>query len=351
MELELRICTPLSHFALDLDEEIGGGVTAVVGPSGAGKTTVLETIAGLQTPDSGRLVFGGQVWLDTDTGELIAPTDRGIGYVFQDLALFPNLSAEANVAWGIAGTRAQRRRRSRELLRTFGLEGDRERAAIELSGGERRRVALARALGTEPRMLLLDEPLTGLDAKSRRDAIAALRLAVAAVEGPTLLVTHNFADAGELAEDVLVLESGRVAQRGSAATIGADPASRFVASLVGANVLEGLAQSRHDGLTEVSLPSGATLLSADRARGPVVATVFPLDITVSKERPASSALNSLEAEVEGISALGPHTRVRLGLPEPVIAEITTSSAGRLGLVPGRRVFATWKAVATRLVSG
>jgi len=350
MGLSLRIRTPLSHFDLDVAEEFGDGVTALVGPSGAGKTSILETIAGLRRPASGRLVGNGRLWLDTASGVACAPRERRVGYVFQDLALFPNLSAGQNVAWGIGGSRTQRREEAAELLRQFGLDGDMDRPVTVLSGGERRRVALARTLATMPTTLLLDEPLTGLDARSRGDAVAALRIAISRVDGPTVLVTHNFADAADLAEEVLVLEEGRIAQRGTAASIGAAPASRFVASLVGANALEGRATPRGGGLTEVYLTGGSRVLSTDDAVGPVVATVFPLDIALAPAPAPGSALNAIGATVRSLSAIGPHTRVRLSIPEELIAEITTVSAERLGLAPGQTVRAIWKATATRLVS-
>jgi molybdate transport system ATP-binding protein len=348
--LSVRLDTPLPAFALRIDERIERGVLALVGPSGAGKSSVLEMIAGLRRPTSGVVVHDDEAWLDTARRINRPPQSRRVGYVFQDLALFPHLSAQDNVAWGIPGPRKERHIRARELLRRFGAEDLARRRADQLSGGERRRVALARALGRDPEVLLLDEPLGGLDATSRRAAIDELRVAIDAVPGPTLLVTHDFGDAADLADHVAVIEKGRIVQRGTPHELGASPASRFVASLVGANTLSGQATARGDGLTSVRLESGTEVVSADHASGRVVATVFPADITLTADEGDGSALNAITAIITGVATLGPRTRVRLEVPEPLIAEITTVSAERLGLMAGRAVIANWKATATTLVA-
>lgn len=350
MGLSVRLDTPLPAFALRIDERVDHGVLALVGPSGAGKSSVLEMIAGLRRPASGAVVNDGEAWLDTERGINRPPQARRVGYLFQDLALFPHLSALENVAWGVPGPRRERRARATELLERFSAGALSTRRADRLSGGERRRVALARALGRDPDVLLLDEPLGGLDATNRRAAIDELRVALAAVSGPTMLVTHDFSDAADLADEVAVLERGRIVQRGTPHEMGASPASRFVASLVGANTITGHAARRPDGLTSVRLSSGAQLVSADPATGEVVATIFPADIALARERPGGSALNAVAATVTGVATLGPRTRVGLRVPESLIAEITTVSAERLGLSAGEPVTAVWKATATVLVA-
>jgi len=348
--LSVRLDTPLPAFALRIDERVDHGVVAVVGPSGAGKSSVLEMIAGLRRAASGAVVNDGEAWLDTDRGINRPPQTRRVGYLFQDLALFPHLSALENVAWGVPGSRRQRRARAMELLERFGTGALSARRADRLSGGERRRVALARALGRDPQVLLLDEPLGGLDAASRRTAIDELGTAVDAVSGPTLLVTHDFADAVDLADEVAVMEQGRIVQRGTPYELGASPASRFVASLVGANTVTGHAARRPDGLTAVRLSSGTELVSADPGAGEVVASIFPADIALAREGPGGSALNAVAATVTGVATLGPRTRVGLRVPEALIAEITTVSARRLDLRVGGPVTAVWKATATVLVA-
>jgi ABC-type sulfate/molybdate transport systems ATPase subunit len=351
MALSVRLDTPLPAFALRIDEHVSGGVLALVGPSGAGKTTVLEIIAGLRRPRAGSVISDGVVWLDTASAVELAPQRRRVGYVFQDLALFPNLSARDNVAWGIPLPRDERRRRAMELLERFGAGHTARRRARELSGGERRRVALARALGSDPRVLLLDEPLEGLDAESRRTAITELRIAADAIHGPTIIVTHDLADAAELADRVVVLDRGRIVQRGSPRELGASPSSPFVARLVGANTLRGRARPAGGGLTAIRLAGGAEILSAHPAKGDVVASVFPSDIRLARVRPDEPRLNAISAGVEAVSTLGPRTKVRLALPEAMVAEVDTAAADRLGLERGDAVVALWDPAATVVVAG
>ena len=349
MGLSVRLDTPLPQFRLRVDLEIGPGVLALVGPSGAGKSSVLEMIAGLRRPESGVVVSDGRSWLDTARGIARPPEARRVGYVFQDLALFPHLSALENVAWGISGPRRARREEARALLERFDAAALAGRRARDLSGGERRRVALARAIGRRPEILLLDEPLAGLDADGRRGAIEQLRVAIEQTPGPTVLVTHDYPDAADLADEVAVIQDGTVVQRGTPRDIGAAPASRFVAALVGANTLHGAACARADGLTSVRLEGGALLISADRAAGDVVATIFPADVILGDDG-AGSSMNRVSATVESVAVAGPRARVVLSLPERMVAEVTTVSAERLGLAPGVRTTAAWKATAMRLVA-
>jgi len=210
----------------------------VVGPSGAGKSSLLRAVAGLLRPRAGRIDCGGETWLATDAGIDLAPERRRCGYVFQDYALFGHLSAWRNVAYGLDRLpRSQRRARSLELLDRFGIAALADARPTTLSGGERQRLALARALAPRPHALLLDEPLAALDATTRAGALRELARLIPAAGVPTLLVTHDFAEASTLADEVAVVERGRILQRGAAADLAAAPASAFVADLTGSTVI------------------------------------------------------------------------------------------------------------------
>jgi molybdate transport system ATP-binding protein len=336
------------NVALHVD---GNGCVAIVGPSGAGKSTVLRIIAGLRTPDPGRVVMGDEVWLDSGGGINLRPEERTCGFMFQDYALFPHMTAWRNVAFGMGGPRKERRRHALEQLRRFGVESLADARPASLSGGERQRVALARSLARAPTLLLLDEPLSALDTRTRahagRELVAALRETAALA----IVVTHDFSEAALLADQIFVMDEGRIVQQGTAAELSARPASAFVADFAGSVVLEGTARPAAGGLTEIDLDGGGVVNSTDLFRGPVVALVFPWEISLEAAGAshASSALNRLTVEVVSVSEIGNRVRVGMSAPQPLVAEVTAESVRSLGLRPGVRVTATWKATATRLV--
>jgi molybdate transport system ATP-binding protein len=344
---------PLREFTLAVDLAVPAGrCLAVVGPSGAGKSTLLRAIAGLHRPAAGRVKLGADVWLDVQAGVDLPPERRGCGFVFQEYALFPHLNAWRNVAFGLTALpRSEREGRAREALASFGIGALAEAPPGELSGGERQRVALARALAREPDVLLLDEPLSALDSRTAATAGRELAATLARADVPAVLVTHDFAQAALLADEVAVIDRGRIVQRGTPGELSARPASAFVADFAGAAVLFGIATHDAAGATRVELEGGGTIVSTDPAAGAVGAAVYPWEVTLEPAGSAAhgSALNRLDAEVVSLTEVGNRTRVGLLASQPLAAEVTSDSVARLGLAPGIRVVATWKATATRLV--
>jgi molybdate transport system ATP-binding protein len=337
--LRLDIAARLRTFVLELALEVGAETVALVGPSGAGKTTVLRAVAGLMRPDAGRIALGETDWFDSARGIDRPPERRSVGYVFQDYALFPHLSVERNVAFG-------GKTRVRELLERLGIEHLARARPAELSGGERQRVGLARALARDPAVLLLDEPLSALDAHTRASVRLELGAVLREVRLPTLLVTHDFEDAAVLADRVGVVLEGRLLQLGSAAELVAAPASAFVASLTGGNLIRGRARSLPDGLTEIALEGGGLVYSTEEGRGAVGVVVQPWDVSIAHRPPDDSTLNHVRGPITSLVPVGNRVRVRIGR---LTAEVTAASAERLGLQLGDVVVASFKATGTSLV--
>jgi molybdate transport system ATP-binding protein len=340
--LHADLSHPLRSFGLELSLDVGAETLALVGPSGAGKSSVLRAIAGLLRPARGRVVLDGATWLDTARGVDMPPERRSVGLVFQDYALFPHLSVRRNVAFG-----ATDRSTVDALLERFRISGLADARPPELSGGERQRVALARALAREPCILLLDEPLSALDSHTRMTVRGELHDLLATLGLPVILVTHDFEDAATLADRVGVLVDGRLRQVGTPAELVAAPVDPFVARFTGANLLSGTAVREKDGLTEVVLDAGGSMWSSDGLRGRVALSVYPWEVSLSRELPDDSAVNHLRAPIARITTLGNRARIAVG---PLVAEVTTASVERLELRDGEPVVASFKATAARLLS-
>ncbi|MGI8479551.1 MAG: ABC transporter ATP-binding protein [Gaiellaceae bacterium] len=342
MALRIRFTHSLRSFDASAELTVERGETlALVGPSGAGKTTVLRVVAGLLRPESGTVTLDEAVLLDTERGIDVAPEHRRVGYLFQEYALFPHLDVAGNVRFGARGNT-----RVEELLERFRISHVARARVHELSGGERQRVALARALARDPGVLLLDEPLSALDTHTRSGVRAELRELLGSLNLPTLLVTHDFEDAATLAHRVGVISEGRILQLGSPSELVSIPADPFVATFTGAMVLAGQAIGTQNGLTEVMLDGGLTAWSADHASGPVNLVVYPWDVSLGHTTEDDSRMNHLNAPVTSIAPMGNRVRVHVG---PVVAEITAASAERLELRPGAIVTASFKATAARLL--
>jgi molybdate transport system ATP-binding protein len=329
----------LRSFRLALALEVGRETVALVGPSGAGKTSVLRAIAGLLHPERGHIALQEDTWLDTESNVDVPPESRRVGFVFQEYALFPHMSVRANVAFGGHD-------RVDELLDRFGIAHLADVRPSKISGGERQRVALARALARDPEVLLLDEPLSALDAYTRARVRAELRELLQELALPTVMVTHDFDDAAALADRVGVLVEGRLLQIAAPTELVAAPADAFVAGFTGANLLRGVASAGPDGLTAVALEAGFTAYTVDAGEGHVALAVYPWEVSIAYQVPDDSAVNHVQAPIASLVPLGNRVRVRIG---PLTAEVTARSAERLGLSEGAVVVASFKATGTRLV--
>jgi len=338
--LRLDIFLPLRSFDLELALEVGKETVALVGPSGAGKTSVLRAIAGLARPARGRIACGDRVWFDADDGVCLAPEERSVGLVFQEYALFPHLDVRHNVAFGSGGADVD------GLMKRFRIAHLAEVRPGRLSGGERQRVALARALARDPAVLLLDEPLSALDAHTKTRVRGELHELLEQCGLPTLLVTHDFEDASTLADRVGVVVEGRLIQLAPPAELVAYPADSFVAGLGGANLLRGVARRSDNGLAEVTLAGGERIYSTDEVEGDVTAVIYPWEISIALMPVSESALNHVSGEITSLVPVANRVRVGVG---PLVAEVTASSVERLQLVAGQRVTASFKASGTRLI--
>jgi molybdate transport system ATP-binding protein len=271
--LEIDLALPRRSFDLRAALTLGAETIAIIGPSGAGKTSLLRAVAGLERQCAGQITLGGERWLDTERGIHLSPERRRVGYLPQDYGLFPHLTVAGNVRF--AGKRDRP-----DLLDRLGIAHLAHASPRQLSGGERQRVALARALARDPRVLLLDEPFGALDAITRRQVRDELGDLLGQLELPTLLVTHAFEDATALADQIAVIDHGRVVQLAAPADLLAAPASVLVAALTGANVLEGTATTTPSGST-VRLHGGGQLKSTTPARGPVHVAVHPWQLQLA----------------------------------------------------------------------
>ncbi|RIV37079.1 ABC transporter ATP-binding protein [Micromonospora radicis] len=344
--LDAHLVVDRDSFRLDLPLTIAPGeVVALLGPNGAGKTTALRTLAGLLPLSAGHLTLAGRD-LDHPVRRTWTPPERRpIGVVFQDYLLFPHLSALDNVAFG-PRRHGLDRRQARDLaadwLTRMGLAEHARRKPRELSGGQAQRVALARALAVEPALLLLDEPLAALDARTRLDTRAQLQRHLAAHAGAALLVTHDPLDALVLADRLVVIEHGRVVQEGDAATITARPRTDYVARLVGLNLYRGYADGHR-----VRLGDGFELTTGDHHEGEVFVAFPPSAVALHPRRPDGSPRNTWPATITGIQQHGDNLRIQLVGPIEVAADVTPAAATQLRLAPGQPVWAAVKAAETR----
>jgi molybdate transport system ATP-binding protein len=326
-----------------------GETLGLLGPNGSGKSTLVGALAGLVPLDDGEVRVADSIWESTAHAVRLRPQLRSVGVLFQDLLLFPALSAIENVAYGLRARgerRAQARARARDLMEGLGIGHLAGRAPATLSGGEAQRVALARALATDPDLLLLDEPLSALDIANRSEARRVLREVLHEFAGVKIVVTHEPLEAMALADRLIILEAGRVVQGGTPSEIRAHPRSRYTATLVGLNFVTG-ALVTDGGHQSIDTGDGRVVIGhTGLAPGTqVLATIHPRAVTLGTQphRPSSSARNVFEATVAGMDLAGDRVRVVLDSHPPLTAEITAESLDELDLATARRVWAAVKA--------
>jgi molybdate transport system ATP-binding protein len=333
-----------------LEVEFGvapGEVLGVLGPNGAGKTTLLRALAGLLGLTAGRISLNGQPLDDVERNVFLAPEARPIGLVFQNYRLFPHLSVRENVAFAARAQGVPRKKAAADAgrwLERFGLAEFASRKPRELSGGQAQRVALARALASEPRLLLLDEPLAALDARTRLEVRAELRRHLTDFAGPTLLVTHDPLEAMVMTDRLLVIEDGRIVQEGKPAAVARRPATQYIARLVGLNLYAGQRTGR-----SVALDGGGTLFAAAEPDGEAVAgrvllALRPSAISLHTEKPMhGSPRNVWAGRIAGLELLIDRVRVQVEGTPPALVDITPEAVAELDLTAGAPVWLSAKA--------
>ena len=342
MSLQAQLQARVGSFDLDVDLSIAPGeVVALLGPNGAGKTSVLRALAGLLAIDAGRIALDGIVLEEPANAIRVPVEQRPIGVVFQDYLLFPHLSVLENVAFGLRSRgvgRTTAAARARSWLDRVGLGPEANRKPGSLSGGQAQRVALVRALATDPALLLLDEPMAALDASARVELRRELRQHLESFRGVRLLVTHDPVEAMAMADRLIVLEHGRVLQTGSPAEVTQRPRSRYVADLVGVNLFRGTARQN-----VITISGGGSLTAVGVTDGDVFAVVHPRTVALYRARPDGTPRNVWEGRATDLDLQGDRVRVRLQGSPSIVAEVTPAAVRELGLDRGDQVWIGVKA--------
>jgi molybdate transport system ATP-binding protein len=344
--LEADIQLRLSRLDLDVAFTVASGeVLALLGPNGSGKSTTLRALMGLLPLAGGRVVLDGTVLEDPAQHVKVPAEKRPIGLMFQDYLLFPHLSAVENVAFGLRAKGTDKkiaREKATEVLARLGLDGRLASARPgAMSGGQQQRVAMARALVTEPKLLLLDEPLAALDVSTKTDVRRLLRDALRQSSAANVLVTHDLLDAVALGDRMVVIQDGGVVQTGTPAEVTARPRSRYVADLTGVNLLRGTAHG-----TVIELDGGGKLVCAEPATGPVLALVAPAAVSATRQRPESPEENTWPGRIRAVDLMGDRVRVRIdGTPE-ITAEVSPQAVDELKLDDGGELWASVSPTAT-----
>jgi molybdate transport system ATP-binding protein len=352
--LKARIFLRRGDFTLEATLAVQAGeVLAVLGPNGSGKTTLLRILAGLLAVTEGQVAISDEIWDDVETRQFVPATERSVGLVFQDYRLFPHLSVLDNVAFADRARGVRRgpaRRRARLHLDQLELGDLAGRRPGELSGGQAQRVALARALAMQPRMLLLDEPLAALDARTRLGLRTQLRRQLTAFPGPSIVVTHDPLEALVLADRILVLEGGRIVQEGAPAEVARRPATEYVARLMGLNRYPGVLADPATG--RIELDDGGVFFAAGHgpddlpvANGtPMLVVVAPAAIALHLDRPGpGSSRNVWTGVVSGVELLTDRVRVAVVGRPGALVDVTPAAVAELGLDAGQQIWLSAKA--------
>ncbi|MGH9400846.1 MAG: molybdenum ABC transporter ATP-binding protein [Terriglobia bacterium] len=339
-------------FLLDVSFTVRPGLTVLFGPSGSGKTTTLRSIAGIVVPDQGKVLLDGQTYFDSSARLNVPVQQRRVGFVFQDYLLFPHLTAEANVVYGVrSGKNREKRKQARELLELFGIEYARDRRPRELSGGEQQRVALARAMASDPAVMLLDEPLSAVDVTTRSRLLQEFVEIQKRLNVPFIHVTHSPADAIRTGDWILIMDQGRITQEGLPLEVFNSPQSLPLARAIGTeNVFSGtiLRQSASDGISVLDL-KGCQLIVAYNglAQGtPVTVGIRSEDIIICRERiTQTSARNLLPGVVKALAPDGGKMMLVAGCGVDFRVSVTQQAVEDLDLRPGATVYLLIKASA------
>ncbi len=358
MTLAVRIQKRLADFTLDVGFEATPGITIVFGESGSGKTTLLRCVAGVTRPDAGRIAIGDQALFDGDRRVDVPPPRRRVGFVFQQLALFPHLSARDNIGYGLAHLdAAEQRRRIDAIAQSFRIAHLADRRPAQISGGERQRVGLARSLVGDPQILLLDEPLSALDHATQSRIIEDLLRWNEARQIPVLYVTHSQREVFALGRRVLLIEAGRIVADGQPQEVMNAPTHERVAELVGyENVLEGVIASRRPdaGVMAASLAGTRVQIETPIVEGrvgdPVRIAIRAGDILLAVERPAGlSARNIVQGTVVSLRRTGAFVAAVVSVGTPIEVHVTPSACDELGLRAGRDVWLVIKTHSCRAI--
>lgn len=355
--LEVSISHAFAEFSLDCGFSAPAGVTALFGRSGSGKTTIVQAVAGLLKPEQARVVVDGRVLADTKSGAFLPPHKRRVGYVFQEGRLFPHLSVQQNLEYGRRFSNQKTGSSDfDQMVALLGIEPLLSRRPGSLSGGEKQRVAIGRALLSSPQLLAMDEPLAALDEPRKREILPYLERIRDEAGIPILYVSHSLGEVARLATTLVVLEAGKVVEAGPAARVLSDPAmaARFGAREAGA-VLRGRVGRHHeDGLSEINIEGGTLFLPAVNAApgAEIRVRIDAKDVMLARARPQEiSALNILKCKVVSIQAgPGPGVLVQLSIDnqkntgQNLLARITKRSAAMLDLKPGMITHAIAKSV-------
>lgn len=328
-------------------------VTVLFGPSGCGKTTVLRSLAGLERPEVGRIEFRGEAWFDAGKWKFLSPQARDIGFLFQDYALFPHMTLAQNVAYGLMQhSLAERNNLVANILDRFQLGGLQQRYPHQVSGGQQQRVALARALVRRPRLLLLDEPLSALDATLRDELRSQIRLWLSDFNIPVIVVTHDRTEAMALADQIVVMDAGNVRQSGSVPEVFSRPSDEHVARIVGTEtIVPGEVIAVTDGLAKVDV-SGVQLIAVAptfQERHVHVCIKAEEVLLLRQPHPAMSIRNQFPAEVRWLSPEGPLVRVGLNAGFELSALVTRPACEELQLREGETVIVAIKAPSLHLI--
>lgn len=344
---------PLRDFSLDVSDFVvqDGETLALIGENGAGKSTVLRIVSGLLKPASGRIVLNDRILFDSAQRVSLAPEDRQIGYMFQNYALFPHMTARENIAYGLKVRRmpeTETEARVNELCERMGIAEIADQLVTRMSGGQRQRTALARALAPSPELLLLDEPLSALDVRTQEQMRRELAAVIRSEKIPCIIVTHSIVDALAVADRIAVIEKGHIVSCGSPEEIIHNPANGFVSSFSeNLNLFRGKVVVSRSGVVCVDV-AGIKIRATTTLSGTVSVGIRPEELILSREKFESSAINSFRGRITKIEDTGLFQYVYVDFGITLAAAVTRQSMERLHFAVGDEVTVTFKATAVQV---